>query len=92
MGVYYYIYNKTKNYNQNMYIINGRFCDFVTNFDKYEEEFKKEIFKKCIILNNWDITDIILAVPDYYNHDIYRYENDKISIDNCDKDKFFITQ
>jgi hypothetical protein len=73
-----------------MFVINGRFCNFVTKFNVYDEESKTEYFRYCIKLNNWDKTDIILAVHDYYDHDVYKYENNSIIVYNCDKDRFLL--
>jgi hypothetical protein len=89
MGVYYFFYNISKSNEQNKYVINGRFCDFVTKFDSYSEDEQKEIFEKCIELNRWDKKDKILAVPDYYDHDVLKYEIGKIEYDNSLKDNYF---
>ena len=89
MGVYYFFYNISKSNEQNKYVINGRFCDFVTKFNSYTESEQRGIFEKCIELNSWDKEDIILAVPDYYDHDVLRYESGKIEYDNSLKDNYF---
>lgn len=92
MGVYYFFYNKTKLYQQNQHVLNGLFCDFVTGFDSYTKKGQKEVFEKCINLNNWNITDTILAVPDYSDHNIVEYSNKKVKeiVDHIDKDMFFV--
>jgi hypothetical protein len=77
MSIFYLFYNKTKFYQQNQHELNENFCDFVSNFHLYTENEQKDVFEKCIKLNNWEITDTILAVPD--NND----NNDKN--DNYDK-------
>lgn len=91
MGVYYYFYNKSKNYEQNKHVLSGNFCDFITLFNYYNNQEQIDLFKKCITLNNWNSTDIILAVPDYYDHNVFIYENETIMIDNSDKNLFFET-
>ncbi len=94
MGVYYFYFNKSKNFEQNQFVLNGYFCDFVTKFDSDPIDVQIEFFKKCIELNNWEPTDIIIAVPDYSDHDVIKYDskaNPSISIDNTDKDRFFET-
>jgi hypothetical protein len=91
MGVYYFFYNVSKNNEQNQYVINGRFCDFVTKFNSYSNEEQLDTFKHCINLNKWDLNDIILAVPDYYDHDVIKYHNGNITIDNSNKDDYFYT-
>jgi hypothetical protein len=89
MGVYYHFFNISRNNEQNVQVINGNLCHFVTKFDKYTENEQKEIFEKCIKLNGWSDTDIILAVPDYYNHDVFKYTCGKIERDNDLKDNYF---
>lgn len=89
MGVYYFFYNKSNNNEQNKHVLSGRLCDFVTKFDQYFYKDQIEIFKKCIELNEWKTDDIIIAVPDYYDHDVLVYDNGDIYIDNTDKDQFF---
>lgn len=90
MGVYYYFHNKNKNFIENLQVINGYFCNFVKNFHLYDNSDKIEMFKKCIALNNWSESDVILAVPDYYEYDVFKFEDDKIEIDNTEKDRFFV--
>lgn len=89
MGVYYFFYNKSRNNEQNKHVLSGRLCDFVTRFDQYFYKEQIEIYKMCIEKNGWDKDDIIIAVPDYYDHDVLVYKNGDISIDNTDKDQFF---
>jgi hypothetical protein len=92
MGVYYFFYNVSKNNEQNSHVINGRFCDFVTKFDSYTIAEQDYIFKHCIKLNDWGVDDVILAVPDYYDHDVIKYHNGNITIDNSDKNNYFYTE
>ena len=91
MGVYYFFYNKTKFYKQNEKVLNGLFCDFVTRFDSYTKKVQKEIFEKCIKLNDWELTDTILAVPDYNDHNVVEYSNKKVKeiVNHPDKYMFF---
>jgi hypothetical protein len=74
MGVYYYFFNKSLSFTQNEQVINGRFCDFVTNFDSYSHQQQCDFFKLVISKNNWSESDIILAVPDYPDHDLIEYD------------------
>ena len=92
MGVYYYFFNLTRNYEQNQHVLHGRFCDHVTKFDSDPIEVQIDLFKRCIKLNEWDENDVIIAVPDYYDHNVMKYslgETPVVSVDNTDKQKFF---
>jgi len=90
MGVYYFFFNITKDNQQNKHVLNGLFCDFVTKFHLYNTIDQTEIFQKCIQLNHWDLTDTLLAVPDYSEYDIIKYQNGVISIDNSNKNNYFV--
>jgi len=49
MGVYYFFYNKSKNFEQNKHVLSGHFCDFVTKFDSDSKEiYLKYVLKKII--------------------------------------------
>ena len=86
MGVYYFFYNKTKFYKQNEKLLT-RFCEFITKFNSYPKKEMKTIFKQVIELNKWDDTDVIIAVPDYYDEPCIIYKNNTITITNDEVEK-----
>ena len=91
MGVYYFFYNISRNNIQNMLNAGGTFIElcFVSNLHRFSKGEQKGFFDKVIDSNGWDKTDILLAVPDYYEEDIFKYENGDIVIDNELKDNYF---
>jgi hypothetical protein len=83
MIVYYNFINKTKNYEHNAFSVFACGCNkFINDFHKYKTYEKKQIFKIIIETNNWNNDDIILAIANVQNKNIYKYINGQLSIDN----------
>jgi hypothetical protein len=78
-----------KKYIQNVKVISGRMCCFVTRFDSMTNSEKVLYFKKVIDINGWYSSSTIFAAPDYYSNDVYEYSNGIITINNEKKDDFF---
>jgi 3-oxoacyl-[acyl-carrier-protein] synthase III len=84
MTVYYNFINMTKNYQYDAFSMLAR------DFHKCEIYKKEEIFKTIIEKNNWNNDDIILAVANIQNRNIYKYINGKLSIANHEGDVDYV--
>lgn len=89
MCIYYCFYNLSRDLEENSCFVRGNFCNYIYEFDDYPLNIQKDIFEKCIKMNNWGNNDKLLAVPNHSNYDILKFENNNISIDNSLKELFF---